>query len=188
MPRTVIVAHGHPAFGFGGGEIAAHRHFEHMRAQGADVVFLGAVQPKAGDRRIGDAQGLMRLGEGDFVMRTPPMSGFRLDFPNIADEHRVLEALLSLEGDAYHFHHVWNIGIATIARLMKARPDARFILTLHEYLAICALHGQMLKAESMRCAMKPSRMPARAVFPSNLQPRSSCAAAACCGCSTSSTC
>jgi len=143
--RVVIVAHGHPKFGSGGGEIAAHRHFEYMRAQNCDVDFVGSVHVDNGDRYFGIGQHLVKIEARDFIMRNVPMDPYLLDFADIAYESRFLDALLAFDADVYHFHHIWNIGARTIYRLMKAKPQAKFVLTLHEFLMICASHGQMLK-------------------------------------------
>lgn len=147
QPRVLIVAHSHPKFRFGGGEIAAHRHFQHLRELGYDAFFLGALFGSDQlDRYFGPGEHLKRVGARDFVIRTPPMDPYQLDHANIVDEDRMLDALCHIDAGIYHFHHIWNIGTRTIRRLMQAKPSARYALTLHEYLPICAHHGQMLKA------------------------------------------
>jgi glycosyltransferase involved in cell wall biosynthesis len=149
MPRTVIVAHGHPKFRSGGGEIAAYRHFEYMREQGADVFFLGSVRLESDDQYFGPSEHLAKIGERDFLLRTAPMDSYLLNFADIADENRFLDTLLAFDADIFHFHHLWNVGARTVQRLMQARPEAKYALTLHEYLMICANHGQMLKARTL---------------------------------------
>ena len=43
MTRTLIISHSHPRLKGGGGEVAAHRQFQHMHEQGQDAWFLGAA-------------------------------------------------------------------------------------------------------------------------------------------------
>ncbi|WP_112321386.1 glycosyltransferase [Oceanibium sediminis] len=145
MKRVAIIAHTHPQFTLGGGELAAHRHFSHLRALGIRSHFVGmTVNPKATGRYFGDGQRVLTLGAQDHVLLTGGMDGFSMEFDQAEDEQRTLDFLLSLNADIYHFHHIWNVGAGTIRRLRAARPDAQLILTLHEYAAICANHGQMI--------------------------------------------
>ena len=44
MGRVCIIAHSHPEFSKGGGELAAYRQFETMRDAGRDVLFVGASE------------------------------------------------------------------------------------------------------------------------------------------------
>lgn len=152
MTRVAIVSHAHPAFSLGGGEIAAHRQFTHLRDRGVDAIFLGIKfdndkTPKSGSPLVKVTQ----IDEADFALPGPEMSAVTLDHVSAEDEAAVLDALLALKAGVYHFHHVWNIGVGTIHRLMNARPDATFALTLHEFLAICANHGQMVKTGGQLC-------------------------------------
>lgn len=156
-PRLAIVAHGHPAFRRGGGEVAAHRQFRHLRAAGADVCFLGAMAD--------EGRPVREIAPGDFALNGAAMDPFRLDHARLAQEDAALEALLGLEADVYHFHHLWNIGARTIRRLMDARPDAAFALTLHEYLTICANHGQMVKTGSGALCDRATPEDCAACFP-----------------------
>jgi glycosyltransferase involved in cell wall biosynthesis len=48
---------------------------------------------------------------------------------------------------------------------MEARPDARFVMTLHEMLAICIRDGQMLKARSRELCRQESPLNCLACFP-----------------------
>ncbi|MBM0204748.1 glycosyltransferase [Micromonospora sp. STR1s_5] len=57
----------------------------------------------------------------------------------------IAERLDRLTPTIFHFHHFWNVGTDLIMFLRRRYPDTVFMLTLHEYLAICYRDGQMLR-------------------------------------------
>ena len=147
--RIAIVAHSHPRLHAGGGEVAAWRQFDALRAAGDDVYFLGTVTDGS---RLGRAPGeVAAFDDRDLALVAPPMDGFGMEHPNPVTEGQILDLLLRLGADTYHFHHIWNVGAGTIRRLRAARPQARLLLTLHEMASVCALHGQMVKAGGALC-------------------------------------
>src|SRR5690606_28265872 len=59
-----------------------------------------------------------------------------------------------------HFHHFLTLAIYLLSITRQALPEARIVFTFHEFLAICAAAGQMLRrtdrslctsASSVRC-------------------------------------
>jgi glycosyltransferase involved in cell wall biosynthesis len=136
-----VVAHAHPAFSKGGGEAAAHREFETLRAAGHHTVFVAAAEMGA------PAEGGLLLAHAPHEHLFDPhgMTEDRLTWSDLAAREALLRHLAAQEVEVFHFHHVWRVGLDLIAALMEARPDARFVLTLHEMLAICAHHGQMVR-------------------------------------------
>jgi glycosyltransferase involved in cell wall biosynthesis len=53
--------------------------------------------------------------------------------------------LRRIRPDVVHLHHYTRIGLEFIAIVRQIRPHARILVTLHEYLALCHHHGQMIK-------------------------------------------
>lgn len=152
MSRTVIVSHSHPNLRYGGGEVAAYRQFKYLLGLDEDVFFVGStIGPEDSMKYFGASQQVISFGPRDFCLRGRGMDAFTMEHPDIRDEDWIVEFLLALQGDVYHFHHFWNIGAGTIRRLRAARPDAKFICTLHELTAICANHGQMMKRSGELC-------------------------------------
>lgn len=149
MKRIAIISHSHPQLTKGGGEIAAYRHFEHLKKMGYQATFIGAsVNPDSSRRFFPSADRIVKFGQGDFCFVGTAKDIFTLDAPTVADEDRILDFLVKLNADIYHFHHLWNIGVGTVQRLAAARPKAKLFLTAHEFTPICVNHGQMVKAGS----------------------------------------
>lgn len=149
--RIVLVSHSHPRLRAGGGEIAAYRHFRHLQAVGEDVYFVGCTVGTDGARLMGPLQQTIFFEDRDICMRGDGMSGFDLEHADPENEDRLLELLCALDGDVYHLHHFWNIGIGTLRRLRAAKPRAIFVFTIHEMISICANHGQMVRSTGELC-------------------------------------
>jgi glycosyltransferase involved in cell wall biosynthesis len=63
------------------------------------------------------------------------------------------EFLRLLSPDVVHFHHFLLLGIDIITLTRRVLPTARIVLTLHEFMVICAADGQMLrKTDGSLCA------------------------------------
>nr|WP_154337592.1 glycosyltransferase [Paracoccus sp. S-4012] len=135
----------------GGGEIAAYRQFQHLRAEGEDAWFVGATVGGDASRLMGAAQRLVFFDERDICLRGEGMPGYVMEQQDPGFEDEVLRLLDRIDADLYHFHHMWNIGAGTIRRLRALKPQAKFVFTLHELIAICANHGQMVKTSGELC-------------------------------------
>lgn len=159
MARIVIVSHSHPSLKSGGGEVAAYRHYKHLREEGEDVAFVGAVIGSEDSRHfLGADQPGVGLGNDDFLIRSQGMDPFLMDQNDLEFETWLVNFLGDFDAEIYHFHHFWNIGAAVIRRLRALRPNALMLCTLHEFTAICANHGQMLKSNSNRLCNEANTM------------------------------
>lgn len=134
-----IVAHAHPDFSKGGGETAAYREFRTLRAAGRAAMLVAASDAGA------EGELMLRHAPDEHLFTIGGMSEDRLWWSDIADRRALLRFLAGQPVAVFHFHHLWRIGLDLVAELMEARPDARFVVTLHEMLAICAHHGQMIR-------------------------------------------
>jgi glycosyltransferase involved in cell wall biosynthesis len=163
--RVCIVAHAHPDFSKGGGEMSAYRQFTAMRAAGRDVVFVGACDVGTQYARNRPVELIMRQGEDDHVFFYPGMTEDRLAWDDPYQRRMLVEFLAGLDCDVYHFHHYWRVGIDLIDDLMGARPEAAFVMTLHEMLAICLHHGQMIKTRSRELCRREAPLNCLACYP-----------------------
>src|SRR5690606_28099821 len=71
-------------------------------------------------------------------------------FQSQIDLHAVVpeltELLTTFRPDIVHFHHTLLIGVEAIALVRRVLPEAKILLTLHDYYAICPQEGQMVTA------------------------------------------
>jgi glycosyltransferase involved in cell wall biosynthesis len=160
-----IIAHSHPDFSKGGGELAAHRQFVSMREAGRPVLYVGASEvgtAYAATRRI---ETVLEHAPGEWVYSFAGMAEDRLAWADPGEMGEVLDFLAGLEVGVFHFHHYWRIGLDLIVELMERRPDATFVITLHEMLAICMHHGQMIRTRSRELCRRDSPLRCLQCFP-----------------------
>lgn len=162
---TCIVAHSHPDFSKGGGEVAAHRQFSAMRDAGRRVSFVGASEVGTRYAEARPIETVMAHGAGEYVFSFAGMAADRLAWDDPWQRGVLVEFLAGLGADTYHFHHYWRLGLDLIHDLMEARPDATFVMTLHEMLAICLADGQMIKTRSRELCRAESPLNCLACFP-----------------------
>lgn len=162
-----VISHAHPDFSKGGGEIAAYRQFQTMRAAGWDATFVAAadIAADAGPAGRQLLPIVTRYAEGEFLSAFNHMSADRLSWEDGYQRRALVHFLAKLKVNVYHFHHYWRVGFDLIADLMEARPDARFVMTLHEMLAICLNHGQMIKTRGRELCHTQSPVRCLSCFP-----------------------
>ncbi|MBU8538100.1 glycosyltransferase [Falsiroseomonas tokyonensis] len=163
--KVCIIAHSHPEFSKGGGELAAHRQFETMRDAGRDVIFVGACEVGTQYAETRQIETVMPFGDREYVFSFAGMAEDKLAWEDAFQRRVLVDFLAGLDCDVYHFHHYWRLGADLIDELMEARPDARFVMTLHEMLAICLHHGQMVKTRARELCRRESPLRCLACFP-----------------------
>ena len=136
--RIAIVSHSHPSISKGGAEIAAYALFLGLRARGSDVIFVGCCP-------IG-SRAQLELLEGEFAVFFDPGDYdhfFHLAAGSSSDQ---LNDILAREGvTLVNFHHYFNFGIGA---LREVAAHLKTVFTIHEFLAICHHHGQMITRPS----------------------------------------
>lgn len=162
--RVLYVAHSHPDFTAGGGELAAHFMYKAMRpsARYEPHLLAGAYDPDAFQR----GRRLLRH-ERDETTQLFLVRDLRLDYPfHVGADLTVLgEYLRRLCPDVVHFHHYLGYGVDLIAYARALLPQARVLLTLHEFGAICTHNGSMVKTEGGRLCYQASAAECHRCFP-----------------------
>jgi len=83
------------------------------------------------------------------------------------------EFLREIEPDVVHFHHFMTLGVDLITLTRKVLPTARIVFTFHEFLAICAADGHMVRkhdgslcthASAVRCHQCFPKLPPEQFF------------------------
>ena len=140
--KVLIIAHGHPEFNKGGGEQAAYQFYKECLKQGDDAYFLArtSVTPHGGaafssiknKREI-----LFHTTHDDFFL-----------FSNIKTRHLwgdFADLLEQIAPDIIYCHHYFLLGVEMMKIIKQKLPNAKLVLTLHEYYAICNNSGLMIK-------------------------------------------
>jgi glycosyltransferase involved in cell wall biosynthesis len=152
--RIVIFSHGHPTFSKGGAELAAHHLFNGINQTTEHEAWFVARAPEK----------LMHLGTPVAAIneREYLIAG-NADIPNLTatialgDDSDFAEMLRSMQPDVIHFHHYVLLGVEMIRAAKRVCPQAKIVLTLHEYIAICMNSGQMIKTDGRLCYQSSPR-------------------------------
>ncbi len=160
-----ILAHSHPDFSKGGGELAAHRQFQALRAAGREAVYVGASEVGTQYAASRPIETVLEHAPGEYVYSFAGMAEDRLAWDDADERQHLVEFLAGLDVGVFHLHHYWRVGVDLIADLMEARPDATFVMTLHEMLAICLHHGQMVRTRSRELCRRESPLRCLQCFP-----------------------
>lgn len=147
--KVLVVSHAHPAFSIGGGQAAAYSlHNGLNRLPDTESHFLSHVGPPIVPHR--DTPFLsLRQGARELLFFANDYDHFRLSNRDLESLDRHLARYLQdVRPDIVHFHHFLGFGMESIRVVRRTLPHARIVVTLHEYLAICNNHGQMVKAHT----------------------------------------
>jgi glycosyltransferase involved in cell wall biosynthesis len=84
-------------------------------------------------------------------------------------DSRLLEAyadfLRELRPEVVHFHHFLLLGLDLLTFTRRILPDVRIVFTLHEFLAICAADGHMLRVHDGALCTRASAARCHQCFP-----------------------
>ena len=164
--RILIVSHGHPSYSIGGAEVASHTLFRAINETGEHEAFYLSRAPAAFRRHA--ATPLMSLGHGpqETFLHTGAWDEFWLSNGDLSEMSLALSSYLArLDPDVVHFHHVIGLGVEALALVRRVLPHARIVVTFHEYLAICANHGQMVKSAKRQLCHGASPASCNTCFP-----------------------
>ncbi len=164
LPSVLVMTHSHPRLTRGGAEISAFTLFRALKARGATAWLMGCSSPKS-EARLG-ATLTQPYGPDDYVYH--PNAAF--DYFKFANPDpqfpKVMEELVAeLKPDVVHTHHFVRFGVEMFSAIRRGWPQAKIVLSLHEYLAICHHHGQMMKTRTFRLCEKESTSACAACFP-----------------------
>jgi glycosyltransferase involved in cell wall biosynthesis len=75
------------------------------------------------------------------------------------------DLIRALKPTVVHTHHYAHLGLEYLRVIKQVDPAIRIVLTLHEYMAICSNHGQMIKTGSFKLCSRESYDECRQCFP-----------------------
>jgi glycosyltransferase involved in cell wall biosynthesis len=164
--RVLVLSHGHPAFSIGGAEIASHNLFQGLnRAPDVEAFYLARVGHPVAKHRQTPLMSL-RQGERETFFWTDDYDHALLSNRATGDLVGAFRRyLLDLKPDIVHFHHVMGFGVEALWEVRRTLPEARIVVTFHEYLSICMHHGQMVKTQKKRLCSGASPAECHGCFP-----------------------
>ena len=162
--RLLVVCHTHPRLSQGGAEIAAYEQFHRAREDDAIDAWFLASNGRAHGRKAGITI-QQPFGADEFLHSGGTFDDFRLSNPDPAFEREFGELLRQLQPDIVHFHHYLGVGIEALLCVRHHAPQAKIVLTLHEYLLICHHFGQMVTKPALDLCYGASPQKCHRCFP-----------------------
>ena len=153
-----VIAHTHPSISKGGAEIAAYSLYEGLLRIGTNAIFI-AICPASEQSR------LLLGSEREFVIVADNVRYdhfYQLSSSQIWTELKAI--LIAQDVRLVSFHHFLQIGVNAL-RAMAAETDIPYTVTLHEFLAICAHHGQMVTRPARRLCQGATPSACTTCFP-----------------------
>ena len=143
--RLLVAAHSHPSISNGGAEISAWRLHAAMRARpGWDSWLVAAARD--GSNRPG-SHFSQPFDDHEYLFDARTFDWFKFANQDRTFPREFTAVLGNVAPDVLHFHHYIVLGVEAFLHARRALPDCRIVLTLHEFLAICNNHGQMVTRE-----------------------------------------
>lgn len=166
VKRVLVLSHGHPSVSIGGAEVASYNLFRGLgEIPGCDSHYLARVGPPIAPHR--DTPFLsLRQKERETLFYANDYDYFRLSNRDLETLGGAFTRFLrDVKPDLVHFHHILGFGVEAIFAVRKTLPDVPIVVTLHEYLAICNHHGQMVKTRRQQLCSKASPADCSMCFP-----------------------
>ncbi|WP_062221459.1 glycosyltransferase [Aureimonas sp. D3] len=162
--RMAIVSHSHPSLSKGGAEISAYALYRGLREIGIDAIYIGACAES--DR------GKLALGsDSEFALfRDAARYDHFYHLAPLGVEDDLLAILAEQRIGLINFHHFYNIGLNTL-RAAQRLPEMLTFLTIHEFLAICHNHGQMVTRPAQILCERARAEDCLSCFPSESRSR-----------------
>jgi len=163
--RILVMAHAHPDFSLGGGELAAYNTFHGYRAHPdvEDAWFLGRA-----DRGRGATGAISLRRPKEYLWEQAVV-----DWHNMRAAHQeslttwFADLIRALKPTIVHAHHYAHLGLEYLRVIKQVDPNIRIYMTLHEYMAICRNNGQMVKTGGFKLCSSESFDECRQCFPEN---------------------
>ena len=146
----LYVSHGHPQFSKGGGEIAAWRLFEAFQSE---IGYENSGFLAASFREDAFTSGceVKSMSHNQWIVRGSKNPVLHSSAINCCQDGALYQALQNLPVQLIHAHHYLHIGIDILLSLKKWFPQAKLVLTLHDYWGICVFEGRLLRRSGEIC-------------------------------------
>ncbi len=142
-----MIAHNHPGFFPGGGEIFAYRMFLELKRNAAyTTLFLGATGKQNREPHPGTPFLAYEGREDEYLFWGDHFDYFQQSLRDSEFLYRDFANFLTLHRPSViHFHHTLRLGVEALTVARRTLPDARIIYTLHDFIPMCHRDGQMIR-------------------------------------------
>jgi glycosyltransferase involved in cell wall biosynthesis len=165
--RVLLVSLFHPELVRGGAQQVAYELFEGLRDRtDVEPVLLASVDQnypalyKAGARITGFDG---RPNEYLFLSREYDYWWHKVSAPLLIETFS--EFLTDIAPDVVHIHHFLTFGIDLISLTRRVLPQARIVFTFHEFMAMCAADGHMVRKTDGSLCDTPGQIRCYQCFP-----------------------
>ena len=163
LHRILVMAHAHPDFSLGGGEIAAYNLYKAYRQQEGveEAWFLARA-----DRGRGATGAISLRRPNEYLWEQSVRDELRMKAaaPGALSTY-FADLIRALKPTVVHTHHYAHLGLEYLRVIKQVDPSIRIMMTLHEYMAICRNNGQMIKTGSFKLCSRESYDECRQCFP-----------------------
>jgi glycosyltransferase involved in cell wall biosynthesis len=145
--RVLLISLFHPELVRGGAQQICYELFQELREQPNVECFLLASLDEShpslykSGARITGFDG--RKDEYLFLTREYDHWWHKIGEPLLIESF--IEFLQTIEPDVVHFHHFLTYGVDLISVVRRVLPACRIVFTFHEFMAICAANGHMIR-------------------------------------------
>lgn len=152
--RILTIAHAHPDFSLGGGELAAYNLFKTYQQHSAveEAWFLARA-----DRHRGVTGHISLRRTNEYLWEQAV-----IDWYGMKAAHQqslttwFVDLIKTIKPSIVHSHHYAHLGLEYLQVIKQIDPTIRIYLTLHEYMAICLNDGQMIKKNDFKLCSRES--------------------------------
>ncbi|HSI50470.1 MAG TPA: glycosyltransferase [Ideonella sp.] len=154
----IVFSHAHPSISKGGAEVSAYTLYKGLLALGQKAAFV-AMCPEAQLAKV-----RFETPDEHTIAYQPARYDHYFHLAEPSQVGAMAELVQALQPSAMVFHHFLFIGINTVRRLAE-RFAVPSVLVLHEFLAICHHHGQMVTRPKKKLCTSAGAVHCAGCFP-----------------------
>ncbi|MEI6798763.1 MAG: glycosyltransferase [Pseudomonadota bacterium] len=157
----------HPESVRGGAQQTAYELFLGARKAGIDAFFLASCEPNI-DRALFKPGAIITGFDGrpnEYLFLSDSFEHTSYRNLNIRALKWFETFLNDIKPDVIHFHHFMTLGLDLFLIARRVRPNAKIVLTLHEFLGICKADGHMIRRSDKNLCQMSSAVRCHQCFP-----------------------
>ncbi len=167
MTKVLLISLFHPELMRGGAQQICYELFNALKLRDdIEPTLLAAVDPSFKSLYKSGAQITGFDGrEGEFIYLSRGYDYLWQKNTSVEMAKAYQEFLELIQPDVVHFHHFLLFGIDLLTLTRRVLPNARIVLTFHEFLSICDANGHMLRKSDNSLCTRASPIRCHQCFP-----------------------